>query len=64
MHVVQLDVLHRLTGEAEFSETSDRWRAYDKTLTRVAAVAQKSVFVILDARRRRLRLRRAEIGLP
>jgi hypothetical protein len=57
LHVDQLDVLHRLTGDAEFGETSERWRAYDTALSRMGAVAQKSVFVVLDAPRRRRRSR-------
>ena len=45
LHVDQLDVLHRLTGIAEFSEAASRWRSYDTPSRRVAAVAQKALFV-------------------
>jgi heparosan-N-sulfate-glucuronate 5-epimerase len=45
LHIDQLEVLHRLTGVAEFGETARRFAAYDTRTHRLRAVAQKLLFV-------------------
>jgi hypothetical protein len=52
-HVVQVEVLHRLTGIETFATTARRWASYDRALRRSAAVAHKGVFSLVDGRRRR-----------
>jgi len=45
LHVVQLRVLHRLTGQSEFSRFSDRWQDYLASPTNKArAYIQKAAF--------------------
>ena len=47
LHIVQLRVLHRLTGDAVFSETADRWEAYGKSFfNRKRAWIQKALFKV------------------
>jgi heparosan-N-sulfate-glucuronate 5-epimerase len=45
LHIDQAEVLYRLTGFDEFRSATRRWRGYDTPLRRVAAVAQKTLFV-------------------
>jgi heparosan-N-sulfate-glucuronate 5-epimerase len=52
-HVAQLRALHRLTGDALFRDTAERWAGYDRTPNRVIALLQKTAFVAADAPRRR-----------
>lgn len=56
-HVDQMEVLHRLTGNAAFATTGERWASYDRPLNRALAVAQKAPFSALEAPRRRRWLR-------
>lgn len=45
LHVVQLEVLHRLTGKPVFAQTAQRWRAYAaRPWNRRRALAQKALF--------------------
>ncbi len=45
LHIVQLRVLHRLTGEPTFARVADRWEGYAQSrLNRTRALAYKSVF--------------------
>ena len=45
LHVVQLRVMHRLTGEAEFARVADRWESYSRSRAhRTLALCYKSVF--------------------
>ena len=47
LHVVQLRVMHRLTGEAFFAETADRWEGYARSRwKRARATVQKAWFKI------------------
>ncbi|HYE99750.1 MAG TPA: D-glucuronyl C5-epimerase family protein [Planctomycetota bacterium] len=47
LHVVQLRVMHRLTGEKVFGETADRWEAYTRSAwKRGRAWVQKAVFKV------------------
>jgi heparosan-N-sulfate-glucuronate 5-epimerase len=50
LHVDQLAVMSRLTGESRFMRTAERWRAYDVPSRRVAAIAQKTAFVAAGTR--------------
>ena len=45
LHVDQLDVMERLTGESAFGALAQRWRGYDTARHRTALVAQKAAFV-------------------
>jgi heparosan-N-sulfate-glucuronate 5-epimerase len=45
LHVAQLEVMHRLTGEPVYGELAARWRGYDRPARRAALVAQKAAFV-------------------
>jgi heparosan-N-sulfate-glucuronate 5-epimerase len=45
LHVDQLEILYRLTGFPDFSETAARWRQYDTPSRRAASVLQKTLFV-------------------
>ncbi len=48
LHGVQLRVMHRLTGEAFFQETADRWEGYARRFwNRSRAKAQKALFKLL-----------------
>lgn len=48
LHIVQLRVMHRLTGEALFTEVADRWERYTLSgLNRSRAVLYKSAFKLL-----------------
>lgn len=48
LHIVQLRVLHRLTGEIVFLSRADRWERYARSwLNRNRALAQKALFKIL-----------------
>jgi len=45
LHVVQLRVMHRLTGEEEFARVADRWESYGRSRTkRTRALCYKSAF--------------------
>jgi len=45
LHIVQLRVMHRLTGEAEFARVADRWEDYARSrLNRTRALLYKSAF--------------------
>jgi hypothetical protein len=52
-HVTQLDVYHRLTGEAAFADTRDRWKSYDRPRRIPLVLAHKAAFSTADERRRR-----------
>ncbi|HST80008.1 MAG TPA: D-glucuronyl C5-epimerase family protein, partial [Verrucomicrobiae bacterium] len=48
LHIVQLRVMHKITGEPLFQEVADRWSAYQASWSRrKRAVAQKVVFKLL-----------------
>lgn len=48
LHIVQLRVMYRLTGEALFSERADRWDAYRRSwLKRNRALLYKATFKVL-----------------
>lgn len=45
LHIVQLRIMHRLTGEAEFYRVADRWESYGRSRSnRARALAYKSAF--------------------
>ncbi len=45
LHIVQLRILHRLTGEAAFARVADRWEGYTRSRAkRTRALLYKSVF--------------------
>jgi len=45
LHIVQLRVMHRLTGERLFADVADRWQDYDRSrLRRVRALVYKGAF--------------------
>lgn len=45
LHIVQLEVMHRLTGEAIFAEYAERWRSYIRSrIKRSRAFCYKSAF--------------------
>ena len=45
LHIVQLRVMHRLTGEAEFARVADRWESYSRSRSkRARALCYKSAF--------------------
>jgi hypothetical protein len=45
LHIVQLRVLHRLTGEATFAQVADRWQSYTRSrANRTRALCYKSAF--------------------
>jgi heparosan-N-sulfate-glucuronate 5-epimerase len=45
LHIVQLRVMHRLTGEKKFAEVADRWEGYARSrANRTRALAYKSAF--------------------
>ena len=43
-HVTQMRGMHRLTGDARFGATADRWARYDSPGRRALALAQKGLF--------------------
>jgi hypothetical protein len=48
LHIVQLRVMHRLTGEETFSQYADQWQAYrDNRLKRNLALGYKALFKLL-----------------
>ena len=48
LHIVQLDVLHQLTGQKIFSDYSLRWEAYRRSpAKRAAALAYKALFKLV-----------------
>lgn len=48
LHIVQLRVMHRLTGEAKFGAVADRWEAYARRRScRTRALAYKATFKLL-----------------
>jgi heparosan-N-sulfate-glucuronate 5-epimerase len=45
LHIVQLRVMHQLTGEQEFARVADRWEGYARSrANRMRALAYKSAF--------------------
>jgi len=45
LHIVQLRVMHRLTGEAEFARVADRWESYSRSrVNRARALSYKAAF--------------------
>lgn len=45
LHIVQLRIMHRLTGEEQFSQVADRWEGYCNSRTnRTRALCYKSAF--------------------
>jgi hypothetical protein len=45
LHIAQLHVLHRLTGDVVFRDVAMRWESYDRSpLKRKRALAQKAIF--------------------
>jgi len=45
LHIVQLRIMHRLTGETAFARTADRWESYSQSRSnRARALCYKSVF--------------------
>jgi hypothetical protein len=45
LHIVQLRVMHRLTGEARFAQVAARWESYTHSrINRARALAYKSAF--------------------
>jgi len=45
LHIVQLRVMHRLTGESKFAEVADRWQSYTLSrANRTRALCYKSAF--------------------
>ena len=45
LHIVQLRVMHRLTGEEKFAEVADRWQDYARSrMKRLRALCYKSAF--------------------
>lgn len=48
LHIVQLDVLHQITGQNIFAEYSRQWEAYSRSaLKRTAALAYKVLFKLV-----------------
>lgn len=47
LHIVQLEIMHKLTGDDQFSATADRWKAYrSRSANRSRALAQKILFKV------------------
>ncbi len=45
LHIVQLRVMHRLTGEQKFAQVADRWETYSRSASkRTRALCYKSAF--------------------
>ncbi len=45
LHIVQLRVMHRLTGEAAFARVADRWQNYAHSrINRTRALLYKTAF--------------------
>lgn len=45
LHIVQLRIMHRLTGEEAFARVAERWESYTRSrVNRVRALGYKSVF--------------------
>ncbi len=48
LHIVQLRVMHRLTGEEKFADIADRWESYARSRAkRARALCHKAVFKLL-----------------
>ena len=48
LHIVQLRVMHKITGELAFREFADRWSEYQASwFKRKRALGQKVVFKLL-----------------
>ncbi len=48
LHIVQLRVMHRLTGEDKFVRVADRWESYThRRANRTRALIYKSAFKLL-----------------
>jgi heparosan-N-sulfate-glucuronate 5-epimerase len=48
LHIVQAQVLARMTHRKEFSEAAERWSRYDRPAAAAVAVASKLPFVLLN----------------
>jgi hypothetical protein len=49
LHIVQLRVMHRLTGEEKFSQVADRWESYGRSRSkRTRALCYKSAFKLCN----------------
>ncbi len=49
LHIVQLRIMHRLTGEQEFARVADRWEGYTHSRTnRTRALAYKAAFKLFN----------------
>jgi len=47
LHIVQLRIMQRMTGEAKFGEVADRWQEYaESRVKRMAALCYKSAFKV------------------
>ncbi|HET6177980.1 MAG TPA: D-glucuronyl C5-epimerase family protein [Candidatus Sulfotelmatobacter sp.] len=45
LHIVQLRIMHRLTGEEKFAQVADRWASYSRSrIKRTRALCYKSAF--------------------
>jgi heparosan-N-sulfate-glucuronate 5-epimerase len=55
LHIHQMDVLYRLTGISEFGMAAHRWTRYDTKVARLAVLAQKVPFKIIDSAESRAR---------
>ena len=48
LHIVQLRIMHRLTGEDTFARVADRWESYSRSRSkRTRALCYKSAFQAL-----------------
>ena len=48
LHIVQLRVMTRLTGDLRFNAFADRWQTYaDRRMNRTRALIEKSAFKLL-----------------
>ena len=50
LHIDQLEVLHRITGDRLYLETARRWRSYDTAARRLRMLVQKGRFVVAFSR--------------
>jgi heparosan-N-sulfate-glucuronate 5-epimerase len=48
LHVVQLEILHELTGIGDLREWAGRWRSYDTRVAAIGAVASKVPFAVAN----------------
>jgi hypothetical protein len=48
LHIVQLQIMHRLTGDDTFARVADRWESYTRSgINRTRALAYKTTFKLL-----------------